>query len=63
MVPLMINPKSVPDPGKVSMEFVIVEETCARIMLTVAQMETSAVLMAARRTVLNLVSHCSSPNK
>ena len=38
------------------MEFVIEGETCARIMLIVERMEKSAVLMDARKTVLNLVS-------
>lgn len=57
MVLLLINPTSVPAPGKDWMESVTEEETCARIMLTVAKMEKSAVLTAAKRTVLNLVSH------
>jgi len=39
------------------MEFVIEGETCARIMLTVERMERSVVLMAVRKTVLNLVTY------
>lgn len=56
MVLFPINPISAPDPGKDWMEFVTEGETCARIMLTVEKMEKSAVLMAVRMTVLNLVS-------
>ena len=59
MMLLPINPKSVPAPGRGWMESVTGEETHARIMLTVVKMVKSAVLMAARRTVLSLVSNFS----
>jgi len=56
MVLFSVNPISALDPGKDSMEFVIEGETCARMMPTVERLETSAVLMAVRKTVLNSVS-------
>lgn len=51
MVLFPVNPISALDPGKDWMEFVIEEETCARIMLTVERMEKSAALMAVRKIV------------